>query len=99
MQPSPNSPTDRPGWAALSQSLQRDLLGAWATLVLEMLRVERRVEVGDERQGSADSPGASRRHLPAPVRSPPDARSSGVDRAPVRATATRGRAGLARRSR
>src|ERR1700737_3805495 len=99
MRAPPSNPSDRPCWGALPVSMRRDLLGVWATLVLELLRREAGAEDGHERQDPALPPGASRARLPSAVRPAPDARPSRVDRAAARSAATRDRAGLAGRAR
>jgi hypothetical protein len=85
MQSRATEPPEPPPRGALPVNVRHDLLGAWATLVLKLLRAEACAKVDHERQDPADPPGASGDRLPAPVRPASGAQPSGVfDRATVR---------------
>src|SRR5262245_32875422 len=63
------TPASRPtvvpvAWAELTSTKQRDLLGAWASLLRKMIR---RSEVADERQDHEDASGTPSNGVPAAV--------------------------------
>ncbi len=85
----------RVDWASLPAEARRDVLGAWASLLRKMVRSPTNdAEAADEREDPAQSPGATRGGLSAPVDAQAGARASRVDRAPIRAAATRRGSGL-----